>query len=45
VLSKGGVGKRAKARVRGLLIENTGRWKGLFTGEVPKARLETLSRP
>ena len=35
----------AKARVGCLLIENAGRWRRLYTGEVPKARLEALPRP
>jgi hypothetical protein len=34
-----------KARVECLLIENVGRWWGLYTSEVPKAHLEALSRP
>lgn len=38
ILSKGGMSERAKARVGCLLIENTGRWRGLYAGEVPKAR-------
>jgi hypothetical protein len=35
----------AKARVGCLLIENTGRLRGLYASEVSKARLEALSRP
>jgi hypothetical protein len=35
----------AKARVECLLIGNTGRWSGLYAGEVLKARLEASSPP
>ena len=34
----------AKACVGCLLIENTGKWRGLYVDEVRKARLEALSR-
>jgi hypothetical protein len=45
ILSKGGMSERAKARVGCLLIQNTGRWRALYAGEVPKARLGASSRP
>ena len=35
----------AKARVGCLLIENTGKWRGLYVGEVPKASLGASSGP
>jgi hypothetical protein len=35
----------AKVRVGRLLIEKVGRSRGLYTGKVPKARLEASSRP
>lgn len=35
----------ANAHVECLLIENTGRQKGLYAAEVRKAGLEALSRP
>ena len=34
---------RAKALVGCLFIENSGRWRGLYTDKVPKARLEASS--
>jgi hypothetical protein len=37
--------ERAKARVGCLLVENAGKWRRLYTGEVPKAHLEAPSRP
>jgi hypothetical protein len=45
VVSSGETSERAKARVGCLLIEDAGRERGLYAGEVPKARLEALSRP